>query len=280
MIFSCYPPHHLLQELVHDYLLIDFDLTALEHVPVKPYPVCPKQGLIFYLKGTVNTKDYGNGATNVRPKTVVFGQPLHRQDLFLPKKYLAISVRFRPGGLHKLLRLPMSELAHRNEDAEIFFGKSIQELHAKLEEITNYQEMLGLIDHFLIQHCKKVNLNNHPFDKVAKLMVDTPQHLSIDKISEQACMSRSQLERRFLQQVGVQPKMFLRISRFYKAFLLKQRQPELSWLDVAWDSGYHDYQHMVKDFKKFGNTTPRALTEQNYSSPEQALSLNPNFLYD
>jgi AraC-like DNA-binding protein len=61
---------------------------------------------------------------------------------------------------------------------------------------------------------------------------------------------------------------------------MKQRNPALPWLDVALETGYNDYQHMVKDFKAFGTCTPNLLTTAASVSPEQHLSLNPDFRYD
>ena len=61
---------------------------------------------------------------------------------------------------------------------------------------------------------------------------------------------------------------------------MKQRNPALPWLDIAWETGYNDYQHMVKDFKAFSAGTPNQLILEASGSPEQHLSLNPNFKYD
>jgi AraC-like DNA-binding protein len=61
---------------------------------------------------------------------------------------------------------------------------------------------------------------------------------------------------------------------------MKQRNPDLTWLDVAWESGYNDYQHLVKDFKAFSNCTPNKLIQEDAAAPEQYFSLNPDFKYD
>jgi AraC-like DNA-binding protein len=75
----------------------------------------------------------------------------------------------------------------------------------------------------------------------------------------------------------VPPKFYARICRFHQAYLMKQRNPGLPWLEVAWESGYTDYQHLVKDFKAFANCTPNELIQEDAVAPEQQLLLNPNF---
>jgi AraC-like DNA-binding protein len=113
-----------------------------------------------------------------------------------------------------------------------------------------------------------------PIDRVASLMMGQGV-FRVEKLADAACLSISQFERRFLQQTGIAPKVFLRINRFYDAFLLKENKPGLSWLAIALDTGYHDYQHLVKDFKMFAGETPNSLMEAQAKAPERTLDLKP-----
>ena len=279
MIYRCCQPSIHLRDFIKDYLLIHFDFSNTETTPVKPYPACPKQGIIFYIKGAVVASNPQTGTSEKRAQTIVFGQPISRQNLHLPKDYLAISVRFQPGALFKLLGVPMTKLLQKNEDAELIMGQEIKLLNEQLANTTSYNEMLDLIEQFLWKKIRQLKNNIHPMDKIGQLLVDHPQSFTLDKIAKEACLSASQLERRFLQQIGVPPKFYARICRFHQAYVLKQRNPDLSWLEVAWETGYNDYQHMAKDFKTFSNSTPNSLLQEDADAPEQRLSLNPNYRY-
>lgn len=280
MIYRSYYPSLHLRELIRDYLLIHFDFTEFETTPVKPYPACPKQGLIFYIKGTLVASSPQTGICEKRAQSVVFGQPVSRQDLHLPKDYLSISVRFQPGALFKFLGVPMTEFVQKNEDATLVLGKEIRQLNERLANAVFYQDMLSLIEDFLWKKIRQQKQTIHPVDKIGQLIYENPQNFSLDNFAREACLSASQLERRFLHQIGVPPKFYARICRFYQAYLMKLRNPALSWLEVAWDSGYNDYQHLVKDFNAFSNCTPKRLIQEEATAPEQSLSLNPNFTYD
>ena len=89
-----------------------------------------------------------------------------------------------------------------------------------------------------------------------------------------ACLSISQFERRFIQLTGITPKFFTRINRFYNAYQLKDQNPKMDWLRIAVETGYHDYQHLVKDFKQFSNVTPHSLLAAQAQSPERILGLD------
>jgi transcriptional regulator GlxA family with amidase domain len=88
-----------------------------------------------------------------------------------------------------------------------------------------------------------------------------------------ACLSISQFERRFIQQTGITPKFYTRINRFYQAYQIKEKNPKNDWLSIALETGYHDYQHLVKDFKQFSDTTPHSLLKAQASSPERILGI-------
>lgn len=280
MIYRCFHPSIHLRDFIRDYLLIHFEFTSFETPPVKPYPACPKQGIIFYIRGSVVSTNPLTGSSQKRAKTVIFGQPVTRQDLHLSNDYLAISVRFQPGALYKFLGVPMSHFIQKNEDAEMVIGPEIKTIHEQLEGATSYETMLVLLEEFLWTKIRKLKENIHPADKIGQILSENPQSFALDNLARVACLSTSQLERRFLQQIGVPPKFYARICRFYNAYLLKQRSPTVPWLDIAWQTGYNDYQHMVKDFKAFAGGTPNCFIKEDATSPEQSLSLNPQFKYD
>jgi len=69
--------------------------------------------------------------------------------------------------------------------------------------------------------------------------------------------------------MGVSPKFLARISRFDKAFSLKQINPSLDWLSIALQTGYNDYQHLVKDYKDLTGLSPNQFHEIESKSPER-----------
>jgi transcriptional regulator GlxA family with amidase domain len=103
------------------------------------------------------------------------------------------------------------------------------------------------------------------------MISENPTGLSLEKMAGDACLSISQFERRFRQQMGISPKLFLRINRFYKAYQLKEQNPDKDWLSIALHTGYYDYQHLVKDFQQFSYSTPQSLLLAQANAPEKFL---------
>jgi len=77
---------------------------------------------------------------------------------------------------------------------------------------------------------------------------------TVDDLAREAGVSARQLDRLMLANVGVTPKLFLRMLRFRKAIALHDQQQ--SWADIAAECGYHDQSHMVREFKQFAGESP------------------------
>jgi AraC-like DNA-binding protein len=202
---------------------------------------------------------------------VVFGQPLYRQNLQPPNDYWMFNIRFQPGALHQWLRIPMHELVHSNIDAESILGSSVSGLADRLANTETIEDLVSIVENYFWRKFQQMRHYEHPGDAIARFVLDNSFYGSLSQLASMACLSASQLERKFIKLVGVTPRLFIRLSRFQQAFMLKNQQPALDWLSVALQSGYHDYQHMVKDFKEFAGTTPNHLLREEAGSPERIL---------
>ncbi len=82
----------------------------------------------------------------------------------------------------------------------------------------------------------------------------------LSAIATKASLSRRQLQRRFLDDVGVGPKLFSRIVRFQRVFDRTQFGT-VDWAQVALSCGYFDQPHLLRDFRQFAGEPPRSLLE-------------------
>jgi methylphosphotriester-DNA--protein-cysteine methyltransferase len=105
--------------------------------------------------------------------------------------------------------------------------------------------------------------------------------VTIAALANRAGMSVRQFERKFVQQVGMRPKLFERIARFEAVLDGMARFAAKSWTDAAHQFGYYDQMHMIHDFAEFTGETPtktltqfevvfgeRILTMRSANSPE------------
>lgn len=195
--------------------------------------------------------------------------------------YLMLKVVFKPGALYRLLGIPLSEFENQYVDAELVIPGDVKAVNEQLINAQSYLEMIRIIEQYLAHKIQTIRFDKYPVDKIDKLINLQSADFSLSRIAGQACLSTRQLERKFMERIGVGPQTYYRISRFNKAFKMKETQPGLNWFNIAIDCGYSDLQHLIKDFKQFSGTTPTALLNEEANDVHHQLNidLKMSFLY-
>jgi transcriptional regulator GlxA family with amidase domain len=106
------------------------------------------------------------------------------------------------------------------------------------------------------------------------LILANHKKFSLDWLANQACLSPRQFERKSNHYIGVSPKLFAKIARFNQSYNMRLKNPHEDWLSIAVGSGYHDYQHLVRDYKEFANASPNILFAEENKAPERILGLH------
>jgi AraC-like DNA-binding protein len=78
----------------------------------------------------------------------------------------------------------------------------------------------------------------------------------MDALANETNISTRQLERAFLEHVGLSPKTYSRLVRFDGAVRGIGARGALSWSQFALDHGYSDQAHLINEFKEFAGVTP------------------------
>jgi len=145
-------------------------------------------------------------------------------------------VRFRPGRLSQILRVPLSELT----DATVRLRDITRGLQVRVDSIE--ADLLRLTGH-----------SDRRVDAAVRAIAGGGGTTDIDTLAQSIGVTRQHLARLFARDIGVSPKMFARIMRFRSAVQLGSGQP---WADVAAQLGYADQSHLIADFREFSGTTP------------------------
>jgi AraC-like DNA-binding protein len=188
--------------------------------------------------------------------TVIVGaQTQSNAELRIQGTLQCFVILFQPDGLHRLFSLPMRELTDRNYDARSALGPVVSQLHQRLGECESLEERVRIVDQFLLRRSMKLR-GQAGISAIARQIVSRAGSLPIADLAVRTGLSVRQFERRFLEQVGVRPKLFSRIVRFETALDSKARSSQKSWAQVAHDLGYFDQMHMIHDFQQFTGQVP------------------------
>lgn len=266
MNVKIYIPHPALQEYVLNISTVHAILPdGIEDV-VTPYPPSPFQSLMFYCNDPVSMSRLEKGTFEEQPLAVLVGPQWSRVNIKVHKLLKAIRVDFLPGGMYRMLGIPMHELFDGGFDATTFFSSEITSLSEELKNLPDLEEGKNVVEKFLlnqIKNCKAIL----PFDSAMRVLLKNDGNMSIENVASLSCLSIKQFERKCKERVGMNPKIYARILKFSKAYRLHEPFPERSWIEIAHQAGYYDQMHMIRDFKAFAGVNPSIIQQQLLATP-------------
>lgn len=277
MLLKDFIPAPDVREFVQLYRIVHLTFPAGEPIPFKAYPPRPEHCLVFYPFDT-ETAEYKNSGKIVKDIPVVlYGQFSEVTNRTIGQNFLAFQVVFYPGALYRLTGIPGNELTNEYMDAENVFSSELRNVNEQLFQAAGYPAMIDIANAFVRNLIKKHRKPKLPVDDAFALLLQKNGALPVDRLAREACLSTKQLERRFKERTGVNPKLYARIIRFDKAFRFKNSHPDFDWLRIAVECDYHDYQHLVKDYKEFTGLTPAAFHEVENNAPERKFGLSEGY---
>lgn len=277
MLLKDFIPAPDVQEFVQLYRIVHLSFAHGESVPVKAYPPRPEHCLAFYPFDTemVEYKNSGRIVKNI--PVVLYGQFSEVTNRSIGKNFLVVQIIFNPGALFRLTGIAATALTNEYIDAENIFSSQLQNINEQLFFATTYPAMITIVNNFVRSLIKKQQKPKLLLDDACTLLLQKNGSLSIDALAKQACLSTKQLDRKFNERTGVNPKLYAKIIRFDRAFRFKNSHPHLDWLRIAVECNYYDYQHLVKDYKAFTGLSPTAFHEIENNAPERKFGLSEGY---
>jgi AraC-like DNA-binding protein len=267
-------PKPTLQKYVHKYQVFRFVFDKTIVPPIKHHYPRPEHCITFYIKDSQQFQYQNLDTLQPYPSCVVNGMhtvPVHRHA---GNDFLAFKIVLRPGALFQLLRFPINELTNTFLNAEDIWEKDIRAICNCLVEMDDLPRITTVVENFIESRINKIKSDDQPIDKAANWIIDQESNVSIDWLASQSCLSTRQFIRKFEERIGISAKTLGRVARFDRAYRMKNSHPEYDWLFIALSCNYHDYQHMVKDFKEFSNHTPPSLYQLELSAPERSFGFS------
>lgn len=280
MLLRSFLPGPALQEHVRSLGIVHFKFGEATAIHPKPYAPRPETSLYFYPRDPEYITYPGNDVKVKRPSVCIHGQHTILNHRFVGQDFLVLIVHFKPGVLHRLTGIPLNELTNKYLDANLCLTPEVNLVNEKLNECHSYQEMFFLVESFLIKLIRQCKKESHRVDAATQYLLQHEDRVSMDWLAKETCLSFKHFERKFMERTGVAPSTLGQINRFNKSIKLKNAQPAKDWLSIALQCGYYDYQHLVRDYKKFTGLTPTSFFRADARAPERTFGLSEeNKLY-
>ncbi|WP_247234253.1 AraC family transcriptional regulator [Telluribacter sp. SYSU D00476] len=273
MILRDVIPSPALREYIRKHQIIRFRFGAGGAVPNKVYSPRPEHCLVFCLREPQRI-GYEGLMPQSLPKCTLTGQHTTVTTRYVARDFWILQIVLQPSALYRLTGIPSYELTNTYIDAEAIWGKDIRAAHEQMCNCEDIEETIRIAEAFLEKVVRQPRRNVHSVDTISAVILNQHQPVSIDRLAHHACLSPRQFHRKFMERMGIGPKLFDKVVRFEKAFRMKNAYPHLDWLSIALACGYYDHQHLAKDYKDFTNLSPTHFYETDTKAPERRFGLS------
>ncbi|MGO4291235.1 helix-turn-helix domain-containing protein [Chitinophaga sp. RAB17] len=258
-----YKPHPALQDLVNCISIYGVDFTQTQaFTNIYRFVPAYQRYIIFYLEDPIKVRKSGDDDFITKATCVTIGPQDQTVTLDMGIHHLAVCIAFQPGGLHRLLKVPMSELYGEDLDTRLLLGnQEIADITERLKEADNWDHMVSITEFYLLRKVTQLK-PLLPVDQAMAALVSTSGNVTMEELASVACLSLRQFERKCIERLGMPPKQYASLIRFCKAYQLKEQFPEKTWTEIAYSNGYYDQMHFIRDFKKFAGITPSFIDEE------------------
>lgn len=268
-VFQFLPPTPALRGWVRQHQVIRLRFDAGTPVPVKPYWPRPAAALAFYLRDAEQVAAAPGAPAQRKPRAALIGQPTVATLRQGGLDFSVYQIEFEPGALYRLTGLPLDELTDAWVDAEQVFPPGFRALVDRLAQHDDPATLIALAEAWLLPQTLAPRRAAAAADRIARLLLADAGSAGLEALALTHGLDVRQLRRQFAARTGVNPRLFGRVARFDRLVRLANLSPQARWLDLALDAGYHDHQHLARDFREFTGMAPSAFRALELQAPER-----------
>lgn len=183
----------------------------------------------------------------------VYGSATRKTDISITPGNHYLGIRFRPGCSRHFLDVSPKELLD-----SFCSGRDLLRFDAGRHLVMGLPDVFRVLDEAFVQHLGRQSGAIAPVSTVVQHIEMTNGASPIGQLADKFGWSRRQLERHFLESVGMSAKLFSEIVRYQRACALinTTRRP---LAHIAADLGFTDQSHLTHQFRRFHGQSPGKL---------------------
>lgn len=254
MTYHEFKPGKPLQAYVKHYYVYESACDAAFEDVVFP---CGSMEIIFNLgSGSWLTQPAQEFVTT--PAVELWGQVLRPLAVRSIGRNTMLGIRFYPHSAASILNDKINLFNHQVANFGDVMGKAVYSLHGQLMDARSWTKRLALVETFLLQQLSLATKRLNKIAVVSDLMMKLQQQEPFDTMETLATrygISARYMQQLFVQYTGLTPKLYSQINRFQNSLqLVKEGNSSLT--SIAYECGYADQSHFIREFKTFTGLTP------------------------
>jgi len=254
MNFQYIKPSGFLAQFIRHYWILEADDSDGE-VCERVIPTGNIEWM-FHYRNTFVVKSPGQQL--IQPRSIASGINCNYSDVVTRGESGVIAVTFLPLGASHFLRFPLTDIEDCSVSLSDIFSSAIKEVEERICTASSIHERIRIIEQFLKSCFKPVKTNDVPLlEKGVELINQSKGQIKAFELSKKLLLTNKSLERKFSVYLGKTPKQFIRIVRFQGIIHHYSHIGHQYLTPIAYDNGYFDQAHFIKDFKSMSGYTPK-----------------------
>jgi len=180
------------------------------------------------------------------PNIALIGQIKKIKKVKYGNNLSQIGISLKPLGFLLLYNIYPYEFTEKVINA-IKIDKSLISTYNNLKNVDSIDEKIRIIIDYLYKKIPLKNENNNDFNRLIFYIKKSKGEVSVKELVNYFNYSQSTLERMFKKFLGLTPKEYINIIKFYSNF--------------SDESVYYDQSHFIKNCKKYTGKTPSELNK-------------------
>jgi AraC-like DNA-binding protein len=191
----------------------------------------------------------GSGFMMKNEKAYLIGTMTRYKDTIREPGTRLIGIRFKPAGfVHFFHYGPLQEFT----DQTVEFEKK----HTPPFNVIS-NDFTTSLNHFFL---KKLSPRRQSIFHILEQVYERRGQINVVELAKNNFMIVRQLERIFMQHMGISPKAFINFTRYQFAMQnIRENYPAQSLVDLSFDCGYYDHAHLSNEIKKYSGVSPSQL---------------------
>ena len=199
-----------------------------------------------------------NGRAIDMPKVEVLGQLTVPTRLTVAKGTSVLIARIYPYANSLFFSNSISDFTNDSIDLHGVLSIEADEFYDKLMHANTIEQKVKALDQFFIcklrkneRMLKKTKIISHLCNRICA----EGTSFDLESLSSNLGLSERYIQKLFESVVGLTPRAFFNTQRFNRSLeLIRSSDSHLT--SIAYDCGYYDQAHFIKEFKRFTGITP------------------------
>jgi AraC-like DNA-binding protein len=261
MYYQEFPPHPALKNFVQCYFVCENDTEGISSDIV----FATGHMEIMFNVGTEGMQQLTYAGITNQPDIQLWGQTIEPFSFVSCGKHSMFGIRFFTHTAACFFKDPVDQFNNLVMDFKDVAGSEAALLRSRLVESKTFKCRIELADQFLLQRLAPSPTTIDKLKLVKSIMVDVSREdffENMNTVASRYGISARYLQKLFVQYAGISPKLYVKIARFQKSLQLVADK-DLSLTNIAYECGYFDQAHFIKDFKFFTGSAPSRFSPES-----------------